>query len=304
MPGETHRGALPNPSGTERAIAETLRGHVNALSVDIGERRVGLGDSLTRARHYLEKELARATHQSVQLESLGQAGGYAHNLVVELQGSRRELVVVGAHYDSAPGAPGANDNASGVAALLVLAERLATRPRPRTLRFVLFANEEPPYFQNAGMGSLVHAEQSTQRHDPIVAMLSLESLGYYSSQSGSQRYPGFIRFLYPNRGDFVGFVGNLSSRTLLHQAIETFRSTTPFPSEGAALPAWVPGVGWSDHWSFWKAGYPAIMLTDTAIFRDPHYHTARDRADHLDYLRLARVTLGIQAVVTALLEAE
>lgn len=304
MPRESHRGELPPASSEVRAIAETMKSHVHALAVVIGERRVGHRDSLNRARHYLQDELKRATGQPVRLETIGETGERAVNLVLELPGSAPELVVVGAHYDSAPGTRGANDNASGVAAVLVLARRLAAGPRRRSLRFVLFANEEPPYFQNPGMGSLVHAENSKRCQDPIVAMLSLESLGYYSTETGSQRYPGPIGWLYPNRGDFVGFVGNPSSRSLVRRAIATFRATTPFPSEGAALPGWIPGVGWSDHWSFWQFGYPAIMLTDTAVFRDPSYHSASDDIEHLDFLRLARVTLGIEAVIAELLKED
>ena len=113
-----------------------------------------------------------------------------------------------------------------------------------------------------------------------------------TTEPGSQKYPPLVGWFYPDRGDFVGFVGNLSSRALVRRALGTFRAKCAFPSEGAALPSFVPGVGWSDHWAFWQVGYPAIMVTDTATFRDPNYHQATDRAPELDYLALARVTLG------------
>lgn len=134
-------------------------------------------------------------------------------------------------------------------------------------------------------------------------MLSLESLGYYSDQPGSQKYPFPIGLLYPSTGNFVGFASNLSSRALLHRSIKTFRAHAKFPSQGAALPEGIPGVGWSDHWAFWQVGYPAIMITDTAIFRNPNYHKATDTPNTLDYNRLARVTEGIEAIIRDLASA-
>lgn len=135
-------------------------------------------------------------------------------------------------------------------------------------------------------------------------MLSLESLGYYSDSPGSQRYPWPIGLFYPDRGDFVGFVGNLGSRSLVRDAVGAFRRTTPFPSEGAALPAGVPGVAWSDHWAFWELDFPAVMVTGTAVFRNPHYHEPTDAASTVDYVKLARVTLGLGRVIEELARAE
>ena len=303
MPGTSFRGELPAPSEEMHVLEGRLKAHVAALATGIGERRIGLGDSLKRAEDYVADALRSidGTGRSrIRFEDLGAEGSEAQNVIFELPGDSNELVVVGAHYDSAPGTPGANDNASGVAATLELARRLATRRHHRCLRFVLFANEEPPYFQNPGMGSLEHARASRERGDKVTAMLALESLGYYSSAPESQHYPGPLRLFFPDRGNFVGFVGNLSSHGLVRGAIRAFRRTTAFPSEGAVLPSRVPGVGWSDHWSFWQANYPAIMLTDTAIFRDPNYHEPTDIASELDYLSLARVTLGIEHVIDAL----
>ncbi|MET0790403.1 MAG: M28 family peptidase, partial [Polyangiaceae bacterium] len=193
--------------------------------------------------------------------------------------------------------PGANDNGSGVAAALELAARFAGAPAAASVRFVFFANEEPPYFKNPGMGSRVNAANAKQRGDPIRAMLSLETMGCYSDVAHSQHYPWPIGLLYPDRGDFLAFVGDLGSRSLVRSAIGAFRQAEPFPSQGAALPTTFPGVDWSDHWSFRQAGYPAILLTDTALFRDPNYHQPTDTPDQLDYPRLARVTRGIEAVV-------
>ena len=186
-----------------------------------------------------------------------------------------EIVIVGGHYDSVAGCPGANDNASGTAAVLALARLFATSAPARTLRFAAFTNEEPPHFQTDAMGSRVCALNCRARSENVVAMLSLETIGFYSDAEGSQSYPPPFSLFYPSKGNFIAFVGNVGSRGLVRRAIRTFRERTPFPSEGAALPGFVPGVGWSDHWSFWREGYQAIMVTDTAPFRYPHYHTAR-----------------------------
>jgi Zn-dependent M28 family amino/carboxypeptidase len=215
-------------------------------------------------------------------------------------GAADEIIVVGAHYDSVAGSPGANDNASGVAALLELARLLAGTALPRSVRFVAFANEEAPFFYGDEMGSNRYAARAQVQGERIVAMLSLETLGYYTDQPGSQRYPFPFSLFYPDTGNFIGFVGNFSSRALVRRAIGAFRAATSFPSEGVAAPSGMEGVHWSDHWSFWQAGYPAIMVTDTALFRYPHYHAATDTPEQLDYNGLARVTGGLAEVIGAL----
>jgi hypothetical protein len=304
MPGASYRGALPPASDAASALAPELEAHVRALAEGIGERRIGEGDSLEQAQQYITAELRRGSGAPLELafEDLGADGSEAKNISLALPGHSPEVVLVGAHYDSATGTPGANDNASGTAVALALAKRLSTRSFRHTIRIVFFANEEPPYFQNPGMGSLAHAQGCSERGEHIVAMLALESLGFYSEAPGSQRYPWPMGLFYPDRGDFVAFVGNLSSRSLVRRAIGTFRARAHFPSEGAALPSWVPGVDWSDHSSFWRFDFPALMITDTALFRGSHYHQQSDVADTLDYERLARVTLGIEEVIAELAE--
>ena len=303
MPGTQHRGPMPEPSAEISAVAAQLEAHVVMLSHTIGERRAQHGDSLDRARAYIAAVIGKfdeSGQSPAKLEDLGAEGSGAKNVIFELSGASADVVLVGAHYDSSPGTPGANDNASGVAATLELARRLSTRRFVKAIRFVLFANEESPYFQTPGMGSLVHARGCRQRGEHIDAMLSLESLGYYSDTPGSQRYPWPIGLLYPDRGNFIGFVGNLGSRSLVRRAIALFRDVTPIPSEGAALPAQIPGVGWSDHWAFWEFDYPAIMVTDTAVYRDPHYHEPNDVSVNLDFMKLAHATLGLQQVIEQL----
>ena len=307
MPGSSYSGVLPPATPQLRELQARLHEHVAVLAGTIGIRNVDRGKALTRAREYIAARLKplETASRRVQLEGVGVVGGNAQNVIFEVPGQHaKNIVVVGAHYDSCQDGPGANDNGSGVAAILELAACFASAPADSAVRFVFFANEEPPYFKNPGMGSRVNADNALKRHDPIGAMLSLETIGYYSDAADSQHYPWPVGILYPNRGNFLGFVGDIGSRSLVRSAIASFRIAEQFPSEGAALPSTIPGVDWSDHWSFRQAGYPAIMLTDTAVYRDPNYHKASDTPDHLDYERLARVTRGIEAVVRGLADAQ
>lgn len=304
MPGESRRESPPL-TGAERQTADELRRHVIKLSVEIGERRATVGDSLARAERYLQSELVPLSIRpgaTFTREAIANTPGAAANLVLDLPGRRSgPLVLVGAHYDSAPGGtPAANDNGSGTAAALVLARHFAEVRHELPIRIVLFANEEMPYFTTETMGSLWHARGCRRRGEALRAMLSLETMGYYSDAPGSQRYPAPLSSLYPDRGNFIGFVGNLASRALVRQTIRSFRSHASIASEGAALPAQLPGVGWSDHWSFWQVGYPAVMVTDTALFRDPNYHELSDTPDKLDFERLARVVVGLEATLLEL----
>ena len=305
MPGASLRGPEPKLSADEQQVAHELRGHVTKLAVDLGERRATAGDSLRRAEQYLHGELAPLTALpgvTLQREPLRDAPGDPANLVLDLPGQTSgAIVLIGAHYDSAiGGTPAANDNGSGTAAALVLARRLASAAHRLPIRVVLFANEEMPYFATEAMGSLQHARGCQRRGEQLRAMFSLETMGFYSDAPGSQKYPAPLSSLYPDRGNFIGFVGNLSSRSLVRESIRSFREHATIASEGAALPASLPGIGWSDHWAFWQVGYQAVMVTDTALFRDPNYHQLSDTPEQLDFERLARVVVGLQATVLEL----
>jgi Peptidase family M28 len=301
MPGKTHRGPLPPLSMEEAQIRDRLATHVQTLAGHIGERNLWRYDSLLAAAHYIERTLADLGYVPTD-EPFESRGRPVRNVIAERRGSTQseQIVLVGAHYDSVQGSPGANDNASGVAALLELARLLADRPLPRTVRLVAFVNEEAPFSYSPEMGSLVHAQGARARGESIRAMLSLETIGYYSEVPGSQRYPFPLSLFYPDTANFIGFVGNLGSRALVRRALGEFRQTTAFPSEGAAVPERLPGVGWSDHWSFWRVGYPAIMVTDTAFYRYPHYHSADDTPERIDYERTARVVSGLAGVIASL----
>lgn len=281
--------------------AERLRQHVDVLARAIGERNIWQYSRLQRAAEYIEHEL-RGGGYATRRQTFDVSRLPVSNVEATSSGHTRadEIVVIGAHYDSVTGCPGANDNATGVAAMLELARRFATHPQSRTMRFVAFVNEEPPFFKTGQMGSAVYASEARRRGDHVTGMISLETIGYYSDVEGSQRYPGPIGMLYPKVGNFIGFVANVRSTCLLMRARRAFRRSTRFPVQAAAVPAAIPGVGWSDHWAFWQAGYRAMMVTDTAPFRYPWYHTPEDTPDKVDYDRLAQVVDGMEHVAAAL----
>ena len=143
----------------------------------------------------------------------------------------------------------------------------------------------------------MYARRSRERAENIIAMVSLETIGYYSDSKDSQVYPFPFSLFYPNVGNFIGFVGNTSSRALVRRAIKIFRQDGSFPSQGVAAPGWLTGIGWSDQWSFWKEGYPAMMITDTAVFRYPYYHRRADTPEKVDYDRMVRVVSGLSPVI-------
>jgi len=298
MPGRSHQGPLPPLTDEQRRLEKELRSHVQTLAGQIGERNVFHHDRLVLAADYIRKTLAGAGYE-VRLQPYEVEGRICENVEAEVRGSRRpdDIIVIGAHYDSVQGSPGANDNASGVAAMLALARAFVKAPQARTLRFVAFTNEEPPLFQTEHMGSRVYAKRSRERGEKIVLMLSLETIGFYSDEPGSQHLLFPLNLIYPSTGNFIAFVGNVETGFLVQQLVGSFRQQAQFPSEGGALWDVIPGVGWSDHWAFWKEGFPGVMVTDTAPFRYPAYHSPADRPELVQYERMARVVSGLQAVI-------
>ncbi len=296
MPGKNISKAAPL-SSDEIALREELRADVQKLAGEIGERNMSHYPQLNAAADFIEDSFSRAGLHP-RRDSYEMHGQACHNIEAEINGARPEILLIGAHYDSVLGSPGANDNGSGVAALLALARRFAGKTAQHTLRFVAFVNEEPPYFLSDEMGSLVYAGRCKARGDKISAMISLETIGYFSDAPHSQIYPSRgLGIFYPKVGNFIGFVGNMHSRALLRRVVALFRNHAKIPCEGAALPSFIPGVSWSDQWSFWRHGYPGIMITDTAPFRYPYYHSASDTPDKLDYDRFALVVSGMEKVI-------
>src|SRR6185436_12890699 len=264
VPGESHRGALAPLAAEERTSRELLQKHVSAIAS--AEHNTRTPDRLEAAARAIESELKSLGYE-VRTQAFDAGSAKVRNLEVTIPGSQTSAFVIGAHYDSAPGAPGANDNGSGTAALIELARLFRDWKPKHTLRLAFFVNEEPPYFKGPAMGSKVYADDLVKRGERIAAMFSLETVGYYSERLGSQRYPFPLNLFYPEQGDFLAFVANLGSRGLLHETMGAFRATARFPSDGVAAPAFIPGIDWSDHWSFWAHGIPALMITDTALYR-------------------------------------
>lgn len=320
IPGRPYRGPLPELTADQINLLKRLEAHVVVLAGDIGARSLtSAPQNLEIAAAYIESEMRRITAEvksqqftvdvfteknAVVTESGISFKSVSHvtrNIVAEIKGDSPEIVIVGAHYDSVYDCPAANDNASGVAALLELLSCCSRMQPKRTVRFVAFSNEEPPFFNTESMGSYVYANECRSNGENIVGMLALETIGYYSRARNSQMYPNsFLRAVCPNQGDFVLFVSNIASRKLLADSIKAFRMNALFPSEAMALPAFIPGVSFSDHGSFWRCGFPALMVTDTANYRYPHYHTADDTPDKIDFESLTRVVSGLQGVVRAL----
>ena len=280
---------------------ERLRAHVVRLAGEIGDRNVFRPAALEAAADYIVGQW-RGFGYRVGRQEYQAKGVRCANLEVERRGREPTggILLIGAHYDSVRGCPAANDNGSGVAALLELARRFAEVEPACTVRFVAFANEEPPFFMTRQQGSIVYARAARQRGDDIRLMASLETMGYFSDAAGSQRYPPLFRHFYPDRGNFLGLVSDFRSRPAMLRLAAAFRAASDFPLEHTATFRWIPGVAWSDHRSFWRAGYPAVMITDTAFYRYRYYHTAADTPDKLTYDAFARATEGLYGAFAAL----
>lgn len=298
MPGNSY-GELGSLTDSEKALASTLKQHVEILAGTIGERNLAHYDKLEAAARYIENSLAQSGFTSIS-QVFEVEGKACRNIEIEFAGTTKkdEILVIGAHYDTAPGTPGADGNGSGVAALLELAKLLKGRTLERTVRLVAFPNEEPPYFRKDAMGSYHWAKAAHERKDKIVGMLALETMGSYSDEPGSQTYP--IRggtLFYPKRGNFIAFVSNQSASVFNRECVGTFRRLVDFPSQGFALPDFVVGVNYSDDWSFNKFGYPATMVTDTAPYRIKTYHQPSDLPDTLNYESMAQVVAGLSRTI-------
>lgn len=286
---------------SQEVSPQRLRAHVERLAGEIGERNVFRPEALRAAADYIQEEWRRQGYQVIP-HWYEVSGTQWANLEVTRSGSAQphEILLLGAHYDSVRGSPGANDNASGIAALLELSRLFADLTPALTVRFVAFVNEEPPFFFTRRQGSVVYARAARARGDAIRAMVSLEMIGCYRNEPGSQRYPPLFRFFYQSRANFIAFVSNFRSRTLMRRAAHVFRQCSDFPLEHVATLFCIPGVAWSDHWSFWRQGYPAFMVTDTAFYRYPYYHTSQDTPEKLAYPELTRVTAGLVGTFAAL----
>jgi Zn-dependent M28 family amino/carboxypeptidase len=223
------------------------------------------------------------------------------NIVATFGPETPERIVVGAHYDTFMDYPGADDNASGVAGLLELARMLGQAPPSLRVELVAFTLEEPPFFRTDAQGSAVHAESLRAKDVRVRAMLNLEMIGCFSDAPGSQAFPlPLLKLWYPDTGNFIVVVGQLGRGALVRDVKRAMRGASDLPVHSINAPAFIPGVDFSDHLSYWERGYPAVMITDTAFYRNPRYHTAQDTPATLDYARMAKVTDGVHAAVRTL----
>lgn len=296
---------------TDRALSKRLKTHLTHLALTIGERHFRRRGSLDHASDYIStvfkeygfepvfetfeiKEIpwlttARTSGQEAALLN----GTVFRNVVATHHGATDEVMVIGAHYDTVAGSPGADDNASGVAVLLELAREIQKMALNKTITFVAFTNEEPPFFRTSAMGSAHFVESAQTQGKKMIFMVSLEMLGFYSEVPGSQTYPPFLRFFYPNKADFIAVTGNLASRSWVTKMAHHIREATTIPVEALAAPRFVPGIDFSDQLNFWQKGIPAVMITDTAFYRNPHYHQPSDLPRTLQFDAMAKVTEGI-----------
>lgn len=301
MPGESYLGSKVELNEVETRLRDQIKQDVISLATEIGVRNTDKYDQLLKAEAFITRSFEQAGYQ-VKRQEYQAHGQTCTNLQVERTGSSKpdEILVIGAHYDTVSPSPGADDNASAVAGLLALARIYADKSPGRTVRFVAFVNEEPPFFQTDRMGSLVYARACQKKKEKLIAALVLEMLGSFSDEPDSQHYPAPFSYFYPSVGNFIAFVGDISSRALVHRVIKAFRQHAKISSDGIAAPAFIPGVGFSDHWSFWQIGVPAVMVTDTAFFRNPHYHKTTDTPDRLDFDRMTLVVSGLAPVIDQL----
>jgi len=281
-----------------KATVCNLEAHVRAL-VSFSPRDETHPESLDRTAAWIRRELQEAGGK-VEDQAFEAKGAVYRNVLAHFGPATRERIVVGAHYDAAGPYPGADDNASGVAGLIELARLLGEVPPQIHVELVAFTLEEPPSFTTPAMGSAIHAASLKERGIPIRAMIALEMIGYFTDVPGSQEYPlSILKLFYPTRGNFIGVVGKLGQGALVRRIRNAMRRASPLPVHSISAPRWLPGVDFSDHRSYWAAGYDAVMITDTAFYRNPNYHAADDTQETLDYERMAMVVKGVYSAVMA-----
>ncbi len=303
FPVEVDESAFHEPAGEDLS---PLVDHVAELSRRIGSRSVYEYGKLEEAKAYIAGTI-RSQGGTPEFQRYAYNGKTYSNIVVTRPGGKEadSWIVVGAHYDTVLGTPGADDNGSAVAVLLEMDRILGAETFDRTVKLVFFTLEEPPVFRSEFMGSFVFAREARHRGQDIRAMICLEMLGFFGDEKGKQSFPlPLMKLFYPSTPDFIAVVGNLASRKLVRTVGEILGRNSPVPVETLSAPSVVPGIDFSDHRSFWKMGYPAVMITDTAFYRNPYYHTSRDTLEKLDFRRMAQLVPGLVAVVRELAGAE
>jgi len=290
-------GSITPDSPVPRADPVTLEEHVRAVSGGFHPRGWSDTESLDAISEYIAGRM-RSYGADVSFQEYSADGLAYRNVVAVFGPTDGKSLVVGAHYDAAYDTPGADDNASGVAGLLELGRMLKEIPPDVTVELVAWTLEEPPFFATPEMGSAVHARSLGEAGADVRLVVALETIGYFSDEEDSQDYPSpVMRLFYPDRGDFVAVVGITSQGGTVARVKKAMRGASDLPVHAIAAPALIPGIDFSDHRSYWEFGYDAVMVTDTAFYRNKYYHTLQDTPDRLDYVRMAKVVEGTYAVV-------
>jgi len=276
----------------KRVVIENLYKHVEYLSVKIGDRHLWKEHSLSKAADYIESAF-QVSGYTVQRQTYSCYGKSVSNLIAEKTGTDEGLVVIGAHYDTVPGTPGADDNASAVAGMLELARLHKASLNKKHLIFVAFVNEEPPCFGSHNMGSMVYAKHLKDRNVSVDVMISLEMIGYFS-QEPIQQYPlACMRLFYPKTADFIAVVGNFHSSKYVSYLKKGIKKHSAIDARSLTAPQYLGGISLSDNSSFWHHGYRAVMVTDTSFFRNKNYHQETDTIDTLNFEAMAGVIKGL-----------
>ena len=280
------------PAFRKQVVVENLHRHVEYLSVKIGDRHLWKEHSLSKAADYIESAF-QVSGYTVQRQAYSCYGKSVSNLIAEKTGTEDGVVVIGAHYDTVPGTPGADDNASAVAGMLELARLQKGSSNKKNLIFVAFVNEEPPCFGSYNMGSMVYAKHLRDRKVSVDVMISLEMIGYFRKEP-IQKYPlPGMGFFYPRTADFIGVVGNFRSSKYISFMKKGIRKHSAIDARSLTAPQYVGGISLSDNSSFWHHGYRAVMVTDTSFFRNQNYHQETDTIDTLNFEAMAEVVKGL-----------
>jgi len=291
----------PQPANIAvRVTPSALQDHVKMLS-QTNPPRVGEAN-LSISAAYIKRQFERAKGKLGEVSEVPFTveGHTYHNISLLLGDGSRSRIVIGAHYDSFEGLPGADDNASGVAVLLEVAKLLRDRENNNDIELIAYSQEEPPNFGSDNMGSFFHSKQLAEQKVDVKLMLSLEMLGYYSDEIGSQSYPvPGMNMIYPKKGNYIALVSDLHSMFKLRRAKQQMQSALDFPAYSLTAPGFLQFINWSDQLWFWVKGYPAIMITDTAFYRNQAYHSENDTIDRLDFEKMAKVADGVQQIVIA-----
>ena len=285
-----------------------LEAHVRMLSENLHPRCYDHPENLEAAVRYIEGRF-KAAGGRVRIQNFPVDEREYANVIADFGPGDGPMVIVGAHYDSygenyrepAMYTPGADDNASGVAGLLALADRLGRDPPAGRVQLVAYCLEEPPFFRTEQMGSAAHAAMIHAEKGKVIGMISLEMLGCFSDAPGSQEYPaGIMKLFYPDAGNIIAVVGGVQDMGLTRAVKAAMREASDVPVYSINAPAIIPGIDFSDHHPYWAYGYEAVMITDTAFYRNQAYHTEKDTAERLDYKRMAKVVQGTFAAVMVL----